>query len=249
MRLTLVRHATLLIDFAGVRFLIDPALDPAGSQPPVDETPNPRPNPLVELPCSPGQAVDGVNAAIVTHLHQDHLDATGGRAIRELPVYCQPTDVHRLANLGLMPIGLDGSVAVGPVVVERTDGQHGTGALGASLGPVSGVILRAPDEPTLYVAGDTVLCAEVSAVLRDARPDVVVLNAGAAQFVVGDAITMDADDVVAVANAVPTAAILVVHMEAFNHCLLSRDELRSRIDAEGLAERVHVMDDGTGISA
>ena len=45
MRLTLVRHATILIDMAGTRILIDPAFDPARSQPPVDGTPNPVPNP------------------------------------------------------------------------------------------------------------------------------------------------------------------------------------------------------------
>ena len=48
MRLTLVRHATVLIDIAGTRILVDPAVDPAGSQPPVDGTPMPSTNPLVE---------------------------------------------------------------------------------------------------------------------------------------------------------------------------------------------------------
>src|SRR5271157_4346987 len=76
MRLTLVRHATILVELAGTRILIDPAFDPAGSQPPVDETPNPVPNPLVGLPAPPEDLVRGVDAVIVTHLHQDHLDAT-----------------------------------------------------------------------------------------------------------------------------------------------------------------------------
>lgn len=249
MRLTLVRHATVIIDLAGTRILIDPAFDPPGTQPPVDGTPNPVPNPLVGLPATPEQLVGGVDAVIVTHLHQDHLDATAGNLIRGLDVYCQPPDVPRLAAAGLDPTPLEADQAIGPVTVTRTPGRHGTGALGDSLGPVSGVVLRAAGEPTVYVAGDTVLCDEVRNALVDHAPDVVVVNGGAAQFTVGDPITMDADDVVGVAEIAADAAIVVVHMEAFNHCLLTRAQLRARLADEGLAARVHVMDDGTAIAA
>jgi len=249
MRLTLVRHATIIVELAGTRILIDPAFDPAGSQPPVDQTPNPVPNPLVGLPASPEDLVRGVDAVIVTHLHQDHLDATAGDLIRGLDVYCQPSDVPRLAATGLNPTPLDGIQVIGRVAVTRTSGRHGTGALGDSLGPVSGVVLRADGEPTVYVAGDTVLCDEVCNVIVDHVPDIVVVNAGAARFIVGDPITMDADDVVGVAEIAAEAAIVVVHMEAFNHCLLTREELRARIAGEGLEARVHIMDDGTAIAA
>jgi L-ascorbate metabolism protein UlaG (beta-lactamase superfamily) len=248
MRVTLVRHATLVVDVAGTRILIDPALDPAGSQPPIDDTPNPRSNPLVELPATPAQIVAGVDAAIVTHLHQDHLDATGGTTIRGLPVYCQPSDVRRLAHLGLTAISLTPTKHIGAASVAPTAGRHGAGALGASLGPVCGVVLRAAGEPTLYVAGDTVLCEEVLGVISTERPDVVVVNAGAAQFVVGDPVTMTEDDVVRVARAADGASIIAVHMEAFNHCLLTRPALRSRLAAEGLGERVHVPNDGTAFA-
>jgi L-ascorbate metabolism protein UlaG (beta-lactamase superfamily) len=249
MRLTLVRHATLVIDVADTRILIDPAFDPAGSQAPVDGTPNPVPNPLVELPADPQQLIRGVDAVVVTHLHQDHLDATAGSLIRALDVYCQPSDVPRLAATGLAATPLEGPQPIGSVTAFRTPGRHGTGALGESLGPVSGVVLRADGEPTVYVAGDTVLCDEVRNAIVEHAPDVIVVNAGAAQFTVGDPITMDADDVIGVARLAVDAAIVVVHMEAFNHCLLTRQELRSRVLAEGLEDRVHVMDDGTAIAA
>jgi L-ascorbate metabolism protein UlaG (beta-lactamase superfamily) len=249
MRITLVRHATILIDMAGTRILVDPAFDPAGCQPPVDGTPNQVPNPLVGLPAAPEQLVRGVDAVIVTHLHQDHLDATAGNLIRGLDVYCQPSDVARLTAAGLSPTPLEGIPAIGQVTVTRTSGRHGTGALGASLGPVSGVVLRAEGEPSVYVAGDTVLCEEVRNAIVDHAPDIVVVNAGAAQFTVGDPITMDADDVVGVAEIAADAAVVVVHMEAFNHCLLTREELRARVVGEGLAGRVHIMDDGTAIAA
>jgi L-ascorbate metabolism protein UlaG (beta-lactamase superfamily) len=139
------------------------------------------------------------------------------------------------------------------VTLSRTGGRHGTGPLGDSLGPVSGVVLRAEGEPTVYVAGDTVLCDEVRTALAEHAPDVVVVNAGSARFVAGDPITMDADEVVALARAAGEAQdgaeVVAVHMEAINHCGLTRAELRARVAAEGLADRVHVPEDGTALGS
>jgi len=42
MRLRLIRNATLRIDYAGRRLLLDPMLDPAGARGPVANTPNDR---------------------------------------------------------------------------------------------------------------------------------------------------------------------------------------------------------------
>jgi L-ascorbate metabolism protein UlaG (beta-lactamase superfamily) len=249
MRLALVRHATVVIELADTRILVDPAFDPPGSQAPIDGTPNQVPNPLVGLPAEPQHLIRGVDAVVVTHLHQDHLDATAGSLIAGLEVYCQPSDVPRLAASGLAATPLDGPQPIGSVTAVRTPGRHGTGALGDSLGPVCGVVLRADGEPTVYVAGDTVLCDEVRNAIVDHAPDVIVVNAGAAQFLVGDPITMDADDVIGVARLAVDAAIVVVHMEAFNHCVLTRQDLRARVRAEGLDDRIHVMDDGTAIAA
>ena len=109
---------------------------------------------------------------------------------------------------------------------------------------MSGFVLSAPGEPTLYVAGDTVWCDEVAAALDAHAPDVVVVNAGGARFTRGDPITMTADDVVAVAAAAPGARVVAVHLEAINHCLETRADLHQRLRAEGLEGRVTVPEDG-----
>ena len=56
MRLTLIRHATLIVETAGHRLMVDPMLDAAGARGPVRGTPEERPNPLVELPMSAADA-------------------------------------------------------------------------------------------------------------------------------------------------------------------------------------------------
>jgi L-ascorbate metabolism protein UlaG (beta-lactamase superfamily) len=96
---------------------------------------------------------------------------------------------------------------------------------------VSGFVLRAPGEPTVYIAGDTIWCDEVQQALHTHKPEIVVVNTGAAQFLKGEAITMTADDVVAVCQAAPTAQVVAVHMEAINHCLLTRNDLAFQVEA------------------
>ena len=68
-----------------------------------------------------------------------------------------------------------------------------------------------------------------------------MLNGGAAQFEDHEPITMGVDDIAAVREATD-ATLVVVHMEAINHCLLSREELRSAV------EDVLVPDDGEEIA-
>ncbi len=121
---------------------------------------------------------------------------------------------------------------------------HGTGAIAEALAPVSGFVLAAEGEPVLYVAGDTIWCDEVAAALDEHRPDVVVVNAGAARFLEGDPIVMTADDVVAVARHAPDARVVAVHLEAINHCPLRRADLHQRLRDEGLTGRVTVPENG-----
>ncbi|MFL5817327.1 MAG: MBL fold metallo-hydrolase [Conexibacter sp.] len=250
MRLQLIRHATLVLELAGRRLLIDPMLADAGTLPPIEETPNQRPNPLVAMPVPAAELLDGLDGLLVTHLHHDHYDDAAGALLpRDLPLLCQPSDVGFLQSregfLAALPVE-DARDWEG-IAVTRTGGRHGTGEIGDLMAPVSGFALAAPGEPVLLVAGDTVWCDELVAALDAHRPDVVVLNAGGARFLEGDPITMTAQDVVAVAEAVPQARLVVVHLEAINHCLLTRAELRAAVDSAGVGERVAIPADGEAL--
>src|SRR3954454_7067852 len=205
MKLTLIRHATLRIEVAGHTLLVDPQLDPAGARPPVPNTANPRNGPLVELPLPAEQVIAGVDALLVTHLHQDHFDATAKALLpHDLPLFCQPQDTERLHADGFVdarPVHNDATL--GDLLIARTEGQHGRGEIGEKMAPVSGFVLHAPGEPSVYIAGDTILCDEVLAAVEEHRPAAIVVNAGAARFTSGDPIVMDNDDVIELARAVP----------------------------------------------
>jgi hypothetical protein len=99
----------------------------------------------------------------------------------------------------------------------------------------------------LYIAGDTVWCAEVVEAIAQHAPDRIVVNAGAAQFLKGDPITMMANDVIQVCLADRNTQIVAVHMEAVNHCGLLRGDLRDTLLRAGFGEQVWVPADGAAM--
>ena len=214
---TLVRHATLIVDVLGIRVLVDPMLDPAGTRPPIANTANERRNPLVDLPFDPLPAIDAV---LVTHLHQDHFDTTAALTLpTDVPVFCQPEDEQQLAEHGLHAVPVATRTVWRELPIVRTGGRHGHGETARLLAPVSGFVLG-----DLYVIGDSVWCSEVEQAIEENQPQVAIANAGAASFVDSRPITMDIGDVHEVLQRVPQ--VIAVHMEAINHCSLTRAELR-----------------------
>ncbi len=247
---TLIRNATAVLDTGGTRFLIDPMLDPAGHRPAIPNTPNQQPNPLVDLPAGWEQMIAAPDALVVTHLHQDHFDDTAVRSLdRSLPVFCQPEDIDRLREHGfndLQPVNHEATF--GEVSITRTGGRHGTGEIGRALAPVSGFVFASPGEPTVYIAGDTIWCDEVAQAIATHRPQVIVVNASGARFLTGDPIVMTAGDIANVRADAPEALIILVHLEAINHCLETRSYLRDALPALGVAmDRIRIPGDGATV--
>ena len=181
MRLTLVRNATVILELAGRRILVDPMLDDAGTRPPIEGTGNQVANPTVPLPFPAEEVVSGIDAVLVTHRHRDHLDGRAEELLpRDVPVFCQPEDEEALRALG---------VAVQPVVetlewdglrITRTPARHGSGRMAELLAPVSGFVLD-----DVYLAGDTVWYEGVEETIERHRPRVAIVNAGGAEFARG----------------------------------------------------------------
>ena len=105
MRLRLIRHATLELDYAGRRLLVDPMLDPAGARPPVAEHAQRPPQPA-RRPARAGRGDRGAGEALlVTHLHADHLDDTAVALLAgDRPVLCQPPDAATLRERGFTDV-------------------------------------------------------------------------------------------------------------------------------------------------
>ena len=268
-QLQLVRNATCRISYGGKTILLDPWLGDVGSYPAVRNAPNPRPNPLVALPMPVAQVLAGVDATLITHTHFDHWDAAErNRVPKGGLIFVQPADRDRLAQkLEIEPTlidriqdrygrtvykhdqrAIDERVVWEGITITRTAAQHGTGETGVRMGTVSGYVLSRAGLPTVYIAGDTVWFDGVATALRDHRPDVVIVNAGEAMFNEGGPIIMGVDDVAKVCAGAPRATVIAVHLEAVNHCMLTRDTLRAGLDRVGLQARVLIPRDGATLT-
>jgi len=226
-------------------------LDDAGARPAIQNSPNPRKNPLVALPMPADEVVRGVEAVLVTHTHSDHWDATATSILpKDVPLFGQIEDEQKFRGQGFTNVQpVTASATWNGIQITRTGGQHGRGEIAKAMAPVSGFVLRAQGTPTVYIAGDTIWCDDVETAIREHKPAVVVVNTGAAQFLEGDPITMTADDVITTCKAAPESQVVAVHMEAINHCLLTRDDLAFQLEAARVNEQVAIPQDGEWVEA
>jgi L-ascorbate metabolism protein UlaG (beta-lactamase superfamily) len=244
MKIQLIRNATMSITYAGRRILTDPMLAPKGAYDPFAG--NAR-NPTVDLPVSPEAVCEGIEAVIVSHYHPDHMDKAAEEILSKgLTVFCQPGDEERLARKGFQSVvPVDASHAWENILITRTDGRHGTGKLGERMGKVSGFVLQSEGEPTVFWPGDTIWCELVEQALRDFEPDIILTHSGGAQFPGSDLIIMDAEQTLTVCRSAPEARVVAIHLEALDHCPVTRAGLRALAEKEGISpERLFIPSDG-----
>ena len=248
MIIQLIRNATLVVEYAGKKFLIDPMLAEKGTYPPFPNSPRQdQNNPLVSLPTSIDNIIKDVDAVIVTHLHLDHWDEAAVKALpKDIKLFCQNVeDATEIQNAGFQNVEiLQEKTVFEGIQLIKTKGEHGRGEILKLAGVVCGVVFKHPTEKTLYVAGDTVWYDEVQNVIETHNPEIIVVNAGDNQFLLGGSLVMDKEDVYEVYKASPNAKIISVHMEAVNHWTLSREELKTYAIDKGISSNILVPEDG-----
>lgn len=252
MKIHHIRNATLVVDYAGKKFLIDPFLSDKGAFPPFPNSARQdQNNPLVGLPVPIKELIAGVDAVIVTHTHLDHWDDAAKDALpKDIKLFTQnEEDKTEIAGAGFTNIEvLQENTVVDGIQLIKTKGEHGRGDILKMTGLVCGVVFKHADEKTLYVAGDTVWYEEVQKTLDVHQPEIIVVNAGDNQFLQGGSLVMNKEDVYAVHKAAPKAKIISVHMEAVNHWALSREELKNFAQEKGMDSTVLVPNDGESYS-
>lgn len=253
-----VRNATGKLAYNDTVFLIDPMLAEKGRYEGFAGTFNSEVrNPMVELPESKEDVLQSVDALIVTHTHSDHWDEVAQQFInKDIPVFVQDEkDAAEIRKEGFSNVQvLDRDVDFQGIRLTRVEGTHGTEEMYADpvassvLGESMGVVFAAPGEKTTYLMGDTVWTARVDKTLQNRKPDIMIMNTGYAKTLdYNESIIMGTADVAKAAARMPESKIVAVHMDAINHCTVSRKNMRSFVKNRNLDKQVYVPDDGKTI--
>ncbi len=259
MKIKQIRNATLRVEYAGTVFLVDPWLAsrhaagcfsdiPDFPFHPTDPVKNQIPFPICDLPESVEEILEDVDYYLVTHIHPDHIDMSPDGAIgaplkKDVPILAQnAADAEALKRSGFQRVFTlsDAPVVYGGATLVKTPARHGTRV---PCGEASGVVFRAENEKTLYVAGDTIFYDGVQETLKSFRPDVVVLNACAAEFVEFGRLIMNDEDVDCVAKTAPDASLVLSHMDNVPHAAITRQTLRGMLTKRGVSE-YYMPEDG-----
>ncbi len=253
MKITQIRNATQIIEYAGKTFLVDPMLAPKGTYPGFEGTANSHlRNPTVELPMQIEQIIN-VDAILLTHTHPDHWDETAvNRIPKDKLIFVQhEQDENILREQGFtnLQIFSEDTDYFG-ISFTRTVCQHGPQAafeheqMAEILGEVTGVIFSHQNEEKLYIVGDTIWIPAVEEIMKQEQPGVVILNTGWAHVLGFGPIIMGKEDVLKTHQVLPQAQIVATHMGAVNHVLVTTQEVREYAKANAISEFVHVPEDG-----
>jgi L-ascorbate metabolism protein UlaG (beta-lactamase superfamily) len=241
----------MIIHSSEHRILVDPCLNPKGSLPPYTLfCKRPRLNPVVDLPPVSQSALSQITAGLITHCrygHFDHLDGSGIRlfAKKQVLVYCSCLDEPylRKRRINTIPLKMNQKTGFLTGSITAFPTAHGHGLIGRFMGPGAGYFIELQGDRTIYISGDTVMTQTVRQVLNDLRPDISILNAGTAVLDLGRPILMPIDEQLDFIRNAP-GKVIAVHLDAFNHCLTTRDMLRDAVSREGLSHKVMIPEDG-----
>ena len=250
MRIHHLRNATMVIETNEKVILVDPMLGAKGTAAPSFTffRYKPRRNPILDLP---GNAMDIVNKTthcLITHLHPDHLDKDAEAFLKSknIPLICSVKDEKilrkRALNVAQVVNYWDSSEFLGGTI-EGIPAVHGYGYISKPMGNVMGYYIQLPNEKSIYLSSDTIYTDDVHKVLMDYKPDISVVASGRAQLDFFQPILMRMEDIVRFVKNAPHK-VLANHLEAVNHCPITRKALSAELAKNGLMEKTLIPEDG-----
>ena len=172
------------------------------------------------------------------------------KRILQHPVACPEKDAAYLEKYGLkvearLPYGESRPFLGGQITAIPA--RHGHGWIHRLMANGAGFFLQLPNEPSIYISGDTVYTEAVERVLTERQPDLSVVAAGNASLDVGGSILMPLEEVITFIRMAP-GKVLANHLEALNHCPVTRPQLRHALEQNGLLSKTVIPHDGETIS-
>lgn len=232
--LTYIGGPTAILEYAGLRFVTDPTFDGPQSYAETGSTT------LVKTagPGIPREGIGAVDVVLLSHHgHKDNLDWEGLELLATGVLTLSTPDAAS-DLFGGRVVGLDSweTFEIEGVTITAVPALHGPPRSEPLVGEVTGFVLEAADEPTIYVSGDNASLPLVQQI-ADRFPDidVALLFAGAARVArIDGQLTLTSRDAVAAATALGTSRVVGLHTEDWEHFSETRSDLEAAFADSGM---------------
>lgn len=245
----LIRSSTLIIHYNGQKILVDPMLSSKGS---LQSFAGISDNPTIDLKVPVSEIIDALDFVLVTHIHPDHFDKVASDLLdKSIPLFHQPSDEDYFKSEQFINTkGIVESTVFKGIEIIRVEAQHGSLDFLKYTGKASGFILRAADEPTIYIVGDSIWTEEVRNNIQTYKPEYIIVNSGGASLpsLNSGPIIMDEEQTLRLIKESGNAKVIAVHLEALDHCSTSRASLRKMASQENIVNgKLIIPEDGETI--
>lgn len=246
----LIRNATLTIDYAGHKILVDPMFAPKGA---IGSITGKAESPMADLAMPVESITQGIDLILLTHNHPDHFDKYAREALdKSVKFFNQPADKELPIKEGFKNAEtLEHSTTWGGITITRTKAQHGSGRILQAMGEGSGFVLQASNLPTIYIVGDAIWTEEIYQNIVKYKPDYIIVNSGGAVMPGFEAtpIIMDAEQTMSLIQESGNAKIIAVHMDIIDHCHTTRAVLKQKAKEFNINKnKLIIPDDGEVIA-
>jgi L-ascorbate metabolism protein UlaG (beta-lactamase superfamily) len=218
---TWLGHSTFLLGLpSGQRVVFDPWLG----------------NPKCPERFSKPEGLGRVDVILLSHGHSDHsADVVALARATGAIVVCIAEAGDYLTHKGLRNVrdmNVGGTVEIDDLRVTMTMAAH-SGSLSTSeggvlyLGGAAGFVLRAPEMPTIYFAGDTGLFGDMKVIAEVYRPEIAFLP-------IGDHYTMGPDTAAIAARWLGVRQVVPMHWGTFPLLRGSPEALETHLGSSGI---------------
>ena len=218
--ITWLGHSTFVIGLlSGKRLVVDPWLG----------------NPNCPAAFTKPEALKPVDLILVSHGHSDHTgDVLSVARATGAPVVCMFELGLYFTDKGLQGVrdmGIGGTQEVAGVTVTMTQAVHSgsivEGGQIVYLGGAAGFVIRAPDTPTIYFAGDTGLFGDMKMIAEVYKPEIAFLP-------IGDLYTMGPDTAAIAARWLGVRQVVPMHYGTFPVLTGTPEALRGHLKGSGV---------------